>query len=219
LPVRRRADGYRDHDEDHMRVVADSGLRAGHPTGASCPASLAGSPAQARRGRRLDRAATHRPRGDRRPDARRRPPPRVHGGNLTIVTVTDATFDELVVAAEQPVLVDFTADWCPPSSVTSPAGTTTRRGAGDADAHPVRRGPPGHAGGGEAQGRVAVDARGPSACRCVTQIILRRSGRIVRQRWPDPAKPTQGAPLFDLVSRTAQPPRPGHVLHGEGSHG
>jgi len=59
LPVRRRANGYRDYDEHDVRVVAeirslvDLGfaleetrpfvecLRAGHPTGSSCPASLA----------------------------------------------------------------------------------------------------------------------------------------------------------------------------------
>ncbi|HLU53838.1 MAG TPA: thioredoxin domain-containing protein [Pseudonocardia sp.] len=31
-----------------------------------------------------------------------------------IVTVSDDTFDETVLRAELPVLVDFTADWCPP---------------------------------------------------------------------------------------------------------
>ena len=59
LPVRRRANGYRDYDEHDVRVVAEirslvelgfaleetrpfvECLRAGHPTGASCPAALA----------------------------------------------------------------------------------------------------------------------------------------------------------------------------------
>lgn len=59
LPARRRANGYRDYDEHDVRVVAEirslvelgfaleetrpfvECLRAGHPTGSSCPAALA----------------------------------------------------------------------------------------------------------------------------------------------------------------------------------
>ncbi|QYN34989.1 thiol reductase thioredoxin [Pseudonocardia sp. DSM 110487] len=37
-----------------------------------------------------------------------------------IVTVSDDTFDELVLGAELPVLLDFTADWCPPCKMIKP---------------------------------------------------------------------------------------------------
>jgi len=37
-----------------------------------------------------------------------------------LVAVTDATFDELVLGSELPVLVEFTADWCPPCRMIEP---------------------------------------------------------------------------------------------------
>jgi thioredoxin 1 len=37
-----------------------------------------------------------------------------------IVTVSDDTFEELVLRAELPVLLDFTADWCPPCKMIKP---------------------------------------------------------------------------------------------------
>jgi thioredoxin 1 len=37
-----------------------------------------------------------------------------------LVAITDATFDEQVLGSELPVLVEFTADWCPPCRMIEP---------------------------------------------------------------------------------------------------
>ena len=37
-----------------------------------------------------------------------------------MITVTDETFDELVLHNEKPVLLEFWADWCPPCKMIAP---------------------------------------------------------------------------------------------------
>jgi thioredoxin 1 len=48
-----------------------------------------------------------------------------------MITVTSATFDERVLNAPGPVLVDFWADWCPPCKMIAPVLAQIARDEGD----------------------------------------------------------------------------------------
>lgn len=63
---------------------------------------------------------------------------------MNVVELTEATFDEVIGAATVPVLVDVTAEWCPPCKAMDPILDELARNLTgtlvvariDADAHP-----------------------------------------------------------------------------------
>ncbi|WP_410813740.1 thioredoxin [Micromonospora sp. 067-2] len=55
--------------------------------------------------------------------------PQTETGSL--VTVTDDTFDDLVLASDRPVVVDFWAEWCPPCKAIEKSLAELAREFGD----------------------------------------------------------------------------------------
>jgi len=50
---------------------------------------------------------------------------------VSLPETTDATFSEDVLQADRPVLVEFTADWCPPCKMIAPVLAQIARDEGD----------------------------------------------------------------------------------------
>ena len=50
---------------------------------------------------------------------------------MSLPETTDATFSEDVLQADRPVLVEFTADWCPPCKMIAPVLAQIARDEGD----------------------------------------------------------------------------------------
>lgn len=52
-------------------------------------------------------------------------------GAVGVAAVTDADFETEVMHSDLPVLVEFTADWCPPSPADGTGAQRPRRGGGE----------------------------------------------------------------------------------------